>query len=277
MRWQGRERSENVEDRRGIPTAGLVIGGGSLIDRAKLWRFENAPGAELIAVPSIWGSGAEVSPVAVLDDGLDKKIRVDPTLVPDKACFWPELAQSIPENLARDACGDAWSHAMEGFLSPMATDQLRGDLATVIRQLIALPIGNDPLWFEASAKACSGQAQSSVGLVHGIAHTLEGILRSKFPGDNWGHARLCATFLLPVMEFNRQSAEKWNLLASEFDLDESTIFSKLKQLSDQEAYNQALPYLDEYWMDIVKDPCSRTNSSLVRPGSKAFFLEWPVK
>ncbi len=31
MRWKGRERSENVEDRRGVPTAGLVGGGGLLI------------------------------------------------------------------------------------------------------------------------------------------------------------------------------------------------------------------------------------------------------
>lgn len=31
MRWKGRERSENVEDRRGVPTAGLVGGGGLLV------------------------------------------------------------------------------------------------------------------------------------------------------------------------------------------------------------------------------------------------------
>ncbi|MCL4163327.1 UNVERIFIED_CONTAM: hypothetical protein GTU68_045204 [Idotea baltica] len=31
MRWKGRERSENVEDRRGVPTAGLVGGGSVLV------------------------------------------------------------------------------------------------------------------------------------------------------------------------------------------------------------------------------------------------------
>ncbi len=31
MRWKGRERSENVEDRRGVPSAGLVGGGGVLV------------------------------------------------------------------------------------------------------------------------------------------------------------------------------------------------------------------------------------------------------
>ncbi len=31
MRWKGRERSENVEDRRGMPAAGLVGGGGIIV------------------------------------------------------------------------------------------------------------------------------------------------------------------------------------------------------------------------------------------------------
>ncbi len=31
MRWKGRERSENVEDRRGVPVAGLVGGGGIMV------------------------------------------------------------------------------------------------------------------------------------------------------------------------------------------------------------------------------------------------------
>ena len=31
--------------------------------------------------------------------------------------------------------------------------------------------------------------------------------------------------------------------------------------------------LDAHWMDVLRDACSRTNSALVRPASKAFFLE----
>ena len=42
----------------------IVIGGGNLMDEAKIWRAHHAPGTQLIAIPSLWGSGAEVSPVA---------------------------------------------------------------------------------------------------------------------------------------------------------------------------------------------------------------------
>ena len=251
----------------------IVIGGGSLIDRAKLWKFNASRDVELVAIPSIWGSGAEVSPVAVYFEGAHKKALVDPALVPDKACFWPELVDSIPEKLALFACGDAWSHAIEGFLSPLADDDLRSELAAVMRAMQELPLASDARWFEPSARASAGQARSSVGLVHGIAHTLELELQRKFPNEGWGHARLCSVFLLPVMEFNRLQSDKWKNLARDYELDSEAVFSVLEQLFDAAAYNQALPLLDRHWMEILRDPCSRTNSSLVRPAGKAFFME----
>ena len=151
----------------------IVIGGGTLIDEAKVWRVRNSPKSTLVAIPSLWGSGAEISPVAVLNRKGKKEIHIADELIPDIRCLWPELAASIPENLARHGCGDAWSHALEGFLSPLANHDVQSDLANVIQDMIVVPLGNDSRWFELSARACFGQSQASVGLVHGIAHTLE--------------------------------------------------------------------------------------------------------
>lgn len=252
----------------------IAIGGGSLIDEAKAWRVSQSPGVRLIAIPSLWGSGAEVSPVAILNRQGKKEIHVGEELVPDVRCLWPELANSIPENTVRYACGDAWSHAMEGFLSPLADSDLQQDLADVINDMLLLPIGNNPRWFEPSARACTGQARSGVGLVHGIAHSLEGYLRSEFPDNGWGHAKLCSVFLWPVMEFNRHHSPKWYRLMQAYDLDDGTILKNLQELYEQEAYTQTLPLLQKHWMEIARDPCSRINSSLVRPTSKDFFLEY---
>jgi len=251
----------------------VVIGGGKLMDRAKFWRASKAPQARLIAIPSIWGSGAEVSPVAVLDRNGAKDIHVGDHLVPDARCAWPELADDLPPALARRACGDAWAHALEGFLSPLADHALQDELADLIRDMTEMPLGNDVRWFELSARACAGQARSSVGLVHGIAHTLEGFLRDEFPDSDWGHAKLCSVFLWPVMAFNRQHSEKWEILASRHRLDDRAIFSLLRELHEADAYSQALGLLDRHWIGILKDPCSRTNSALVRPASKSFFLD----
>ncbi|MDT8322280.1 MAG: iron-containing alcohol dehydrogenase, partial [Xanthomonadales bacterium] len=166
----------------------IAVGGGSLIDRAKAWRVFESPRTRLIAIPSLWGSGAEVSPVVVLDREGEKDIHIGQEFVPDARCLWPELADSLPESLARHGCGDVWAHALEGFLSPLANDGLREALAALIREMQTLPVANDPRWFEAGARACAGQARSSVGLVHGIAHTLEAPLRRDFPDAGWGHA-----------------------------------------------------------------------------------------
>lgn len=251
----------------------IVIGGGSLMDEAKAWRADHAPTTRLIAIPSLWGSGAEVSPVAVLNRQGKKEIHVGDELIPDIRCLWPELAESIPEDMARYACGDAWSHALEGFLSPLADSHLQRELAEVIREMLKLPLGNDPRWFEPSARACAGQARAGVGLVHGIAHTLEGHLRAEFPGAGWGHARLCALFLWPVMQFNRQHSPKLERLTRQYNLDGAAILALLQGLHEPDAYAQALPLLDRHWMEILRDPCSRTNSTLVRPASKVFFME----
>lgn len=251
----------------------IVVGGGTLLDRSKVWRAQHAPGIRLIAIPSLWGSGAEVSPVAVLDRKGEKEIRIGDELIPDIRCLWPELILSIPDDMARNACGDTWSHALEGFLSPLADGDVQQELAEVIQEMVKLPLASDPRWIELSARACAGQAQAGVGLVHGIAHSLEQYIRAEFSQEGWGHARLCSLFLWPVMEFNRQHSPKWERLTQQYNLDSAAILSLLKDLHEPESYLRMLPLLDQHWMKILRDPCSRTNSVLVRPASKAFFIE----
>jgi alcohol dehydrogenase class IV len=251
----------------------IVIGGGTLMDEAKVWRLENAPELQLIAIPSIWGSGAEASPVAVRNREGKKDIRVNPKLVPDARAIWPELAATISPELAKRACGDCWSHALEGFLSPLATDELRTGLAALMQRMLSAQSFSDPSWFEWSAQASAGQARSSVGLIHGIAHTLEGIMTANHPGEDWGHARLCMIFLLPVMSFNAQASDKWSHLTEQHGLPSQHILDTLRKLFDSAAYAHVLPVLKENWIPVLRDACSRTNSALVRPASVAFFAE----
>jgi alcohol dehydrogenase class IV len=249
----------------------IVVGGGNLIDRAKVAARDRERPVRLIAIPSIWGSGAEASPIVVLDDAGKKTIRIDARYLPDQYIFWPELAESIDPARAREACGDARAHALEGFLSPLASDELRRELATLLQEMQCVPIGNDPRWFSLSARACAGQARSSVGLVHGIAHVLESVLRAADPGAGWGHARLCSTFLAPVMEFNRQASSKWSETLRQYGVGEQAELAALSELFDAEAYRRAVAVLPECWPAVLRDPCTRTNSVLVRPAALEFF------
>ena len=154
---------------------------------------------------------------------------------------------------------------------------MQQELADVMQEMVKLPLASDPRWFELSARACAGQARSGVGLVHGIAHSLERYVRADFPQAGWGHAKLCSTFLWPVIEFNRQHAPKWERLTQQYELDAAEILNVLQELHDADSYQQVLPLLDKHWMEILRDPCSRTNSALVRPASKSFFVDYPVQ
>lgn len=239
----------------------LAVGGGTLIDKAKVLRAQH-PSVKLAALPTIWGSGAEASPIAVLNQDGKKVIQMDAKLLPDVIVSHPAFAKTLSESAIKHACGDAWSHALEGFLSPLGTDETRAHLASVMKSMLRQPLGYSEAWFDLSAQACAGQAKASVGLVHGIAHVLESIL-------GWGHANLCSLYLLPVMTFNQTRSPKWPLL-SQNGLDEVILLNVLHQLYDRSAYAEALPALKENWMKVLRDPCSRTNSALVRPAD----IEW---
>ena len=266
-------RVEAFDDVPADARALVVVGGGTLIDEAKLWRRHRRPALQLVAIPTVWGSGAEASPIVAVNRDGKKHIEVDEALCPDARAVWPELAKELPEWRARAACGDAWSHAIEGFLSPLASDELRVEGAELLRHLLTLPLGNDPAWFEASARACALQARSSVGLVHGLAHTLEGPLTGVHAARPFGHARLCALFLAPVLALNRETSSQLDELAGRHGLGADELLCVARELFDAEDFDLAAPALEEHWPTVLRDPCTRTNSALVRPAHKDFFLE----
>ncbi len=232
----------------------LVCGGGALIDRGKAATRRGAVRRRLIAIPSLWGSGAEVSPVMALNAAEGKRIEVAPDLVPDARATWPELAETVPASLALDACADAWAHALEAFVSPLATDSQRSTTAELVRELLDLPLGRDSRWFEASARACDAQAQSGVGLVHGIAHTLEG-------PTGLGHAALVATFVAPVFELMRA---RFVERCAAYGLDHELIFERLRGLHRPERHVAVADALRAHWPRVLRDPCTRTHAVRVR-------------
>ena len=243
----------------------VVAGGGALMDEAKFWRARSRPEVKLILVPTIWGSGAEVSEIVVLNRQAGKEILKGPEFLPNSVVYWPELLSSVSPQQAQRACGDVWAHTLEAFLSPLANDELRVQLAALIRELLELPLVADVRWLTASARACRLQAQASVGLIHGIAHVLEEPCRSLGSTGEWGHAGLCSIFLLPVMKINRSASTRWDDLLHRYPIDESRLWRVLQVLYDPQKCSEALPVLRANWARILRDPCTRTNGVLIRP------------
>ncbi|WP_436104666.1 hypothetical protein [Massilia sp. LjRoot122] len=238
------------------------------MDKAKFWRRDCSPATWLCAVPSLWGSGAEASPVAVRTVGDKKDAQLDASLLPDARAVLPTLTSTIPADIARWGMGDTWSHALEGFLSPLASHQVRADGAQLINnELLPADLQPGSAWFELSAKACAIQANSGVGLIHAIAHVLEPKLQ------NFGHARLCSLYLWPVFIFNSERGPKVGQLFEEYGLDSTTIGATLEQLFDAEEYRVLLPALNTHWSEIIRHPLSRINCTLVRSDAITWFNE----
>ena len=122
----------------------VALGGGSVIDAAKLVAATLRDGREahllagigkvgcrplpLVCLPTTSGTGSEATPVAIFTDvATGNKVGVvDPCLVPDVVLLDPGLTDGLPRLPTAAAGMDALVHALEAFLSKVATPIARG-------------------------------------------------------------------------------------------------------------------------------------------------------
>ena len=200
----------------------IAVGGGSALDVGKAiaglahapgtvseyfhGRTVEAKGLPFIAVPTIAGSGAEVTPNAVLTDeerGIKASIR-GAHLMADVAIIDPELMLTCPRDVTAFSGMDALCQALEAYVSRGATpltDSLAADSA--VRLIENLPLahrdGNDlhPRTEVALGSLMGAMAFSNarLGLVHGLAHPF-GVL------TGLPHGLICGLLLPIIMRFN---------------------------------------------------------------------------
>jgi alcohol dehydrogenase class IV len=201
----------------------LALGGGSVIDAAKAaaalaptadgvrpffegQRLISRPGLPLVALPTTAGTGAEVTPNAVLSDrlkGAKRSIR-SPFLVAAAALVDPDLTVSMPAELTAHSGLDALTQAVESYLSRQASAVSRPLAgAAVARLLPQLPRAyRDGQDLAARTQVAEGSllagmafAQSGLGAVHGLAHPIGHAL-------SLAHGLTCAVLLPHILRLN---------------------------------------------------------------------------
>ena len=189
------------------PDAVIAIGGGSVMDAAKVMRlfyenpemkFEEAyqkfldirkrvvrfpkiNGVQLVCIPTTSGTGSEVSPIAVISDAKTgiKHTLCDYALTPDVSIVDDQFVQKLPKRLIAWSGFEALGHAIESYVSTMATDFTRGWSLEAIKIIFAnLKKSYDgdldarKKMHDAATIAGMAYSNAFLGLEHSIAHTV---------------------------------------------------------------------------------------------------------
>lgn len=272
----------------------VAAGGGSSIDLAKAINvLMTNPGTigeyggigmvknvclPLIAIPTTAGTSSEITNVSALIDTkkVIKYVVIDNNVVASDVIADPDFTKTVPTGVTAATGMDAITHAVESYLSNMATplteyhslkglEILHENLPKVVKD------GSDMDAREQMMLGCIitgfGFSNANLGLVHGIAHTLSAHF-------GLAHGMANATVLPYVMEYNAESCpEKMvdlakaihlpvtgNLEEDKFllakELKKLTTELGIKTLSEQGICKEDFKVLAE---DVLKEPVLHFN------------------
>lgn len=225
------------------PDTIIALGGGSSMDAAKvMWLMYEHPEvnfddikqkfmdirkrafkfpelgkkASLICIPTTSGTGSEVTPFAVITDkAANKKYPLtDYSLTPTVAIVDPEFAMSMPASIASDTGIDVLTHAIEAYVSILASDFTDGLAKQAVKLVFdylerSVKNGkNDPEAREkmhnAGTIAGMAFANAFLGMNHSLAHKI---------GGEWHvpHGRTNGILLPHVIRYNGTIPTKLNI------------------------------------------------------------------
>ena len=222
------------------PDVIIAIGGGSPIDAAKgMWLFYEHPDADIeglklkfmdirkrtykfpklgekckmVAIPTTSGTGSEVTSFAVITDKkLNKKYPLaDYELTPDVAIVDPDLVMSLPKSVTADTGMDVLTHALEAYVSNMASDFTDG-LAEKAVQLVLENLENaynDGTNKQAREKMHNSSTIAGMAFTNaflGVNHSIAHKIGAEF---HLPHGRINAILLPYVIRYNSSRPSKF--------------------------------------------------------------------
>ncbi|MBU0480255.1 MAG: iron-containing alcohol dehydrogenase [Proteobacteria bacterium] len=183
----------------------LLTNGGKAVDYLGLGKI-GKPGVPKIMVPTTAGTGAEVTFTAVFINEATKSkggMNGDP-LYPNAALLDPELTVSMPPSVTATTGIDAFTHAIEAYLSTQAhpiSDMYALEAIDLISQNLPLAYAHGGNLAARSAMLLGSLlggkalATAGVGLVHAMAYPLGGMFGIP-------HGLANAVLLPYVVEYN---------------------------------------------------------------------------
>ena len=197
------------------PEVIIALGGGASLDAAKgikvtLEEYFASHHIDLIAIPTTSGSGSEVTSYAIISDPKNgrKYPLISGHLVPDIAILDPNLVLTVPRHVAVDTGMDVLTHAIEAFVATGANDfsDALAEKSIALTWRYLPQVFNDEKDILArthmhNASCMAGMAfnAAGLGLVHGMAHAIGGMLHIP-------HGKINAMLLPIIIDFNSKQA-----------------------------------------------------------------------
>lgn len=222
------------------PDVIIALGGGSSIDAAKgMWLFYEHPEADveglklkfmdirkrtykfpklgekskMVAIPTTSGTGSEVTSFAVISDKEKgrKYPLADYELTPDVAIIDPDLVMSLPKSVTADTGMDVLTHALEAYVSNMASDYTDGLAEKAIELVfhylkIAYEDGANQEAREKMHNASTIAGMAFTNAFLGINHSLAHKIGAEF---HLPHGRINAILLPYVVKYNSEQPTKF--------------------------------------------------------------------
>ncbi|MDR0617636.1 MAG: bifunctional acetaldehyde-CoA/alcohol dehydrogenase [Endomicrobium sp.] len=245
------------------PDVIIAFGGGSPIDAAKImWLMYENPytdfqdiamrfmdirkricniselgeKAQMVAIPTTSGTGSEVTPFAVIsEDSTHIKYPIaDYALTPNMAIIDPNFVDSMPKSLCAASGIDALTHAIESYVSVLATNFTNSPALEAVKLIFRyLPRSyeygiNDPIAREkmhyASTLAGMAFANAFLGVSHSIAHKLGAAF-------NIPHGVSNALVINQVIRYNATDRPKKQAIFSQYKFPNAK--AKYGQIADE--------------------------------------------
>ncbi|MFV0393900.1 MAG: bifunctional acetaldehyde-CoA/alcohol dehydrogenase [Coprobacillaceae bacterium] len=225
------------------PDCIIALGGGSAMDAAKvMWLLYENPEvnfndikqkfmdirkrafkfpelgkkAKFIAIPTTSGTGSEVTPFSVITDTKENKKYplTDYALTPTVAIVDPEFVMTLPASIAADTGIDVLTHAVEAYVSILASDFTDGWAKQAIKLVFDYlelsvkegakhPVAREKM-HNAATIAGMAFANAFLGMNHSLAHKIGGEFHVP-------HGRTNGILLPHVIKYNGTIPTKLNI------------------------------------------------------------------
>lgn len=239
----------------------VAIGGGSPIDAAKaMWIQYEYPDitfeemrkvfglpklrrkAHFVAIPSTSGTATEVTSFSIITD-YQKGIKypiADFEITPDIAIIEPELTHGMPKKLVAHTGMDAFTHAVEAYVSTANcefTDPLAIHAIEMVQEYLVDSYGGDMAARDKMhyAQCLAGMAFSNalLGIVHSMAHKTGAAFADY--GAHIIHGAANAMYLPKVIAYNAKDAtakKRYGVIADYMHLGGTSDEEKVRKLID---------------------------------------------